>query len=108
MSLTKSILFASISILTKFTVWGWRGEDLANSSTIWRFCSVSTVAEPPRRRRVVVGERLREGKVAEKERLRGFGEVKFVGSLADGGILDWSETAAFWSADAMVTVAEER
>lgn len=51
---------------------------------------------------MVVVERLREGKVAEKERLRGFGEVKFVGSLADGGILDWSETAAFWSADAMV------
>ena len=55
---------------------------------------------------MVVVERLREGKAAEKERLRGFGEVKFVGSLADGGILDWRETAAFWSADAMVTVAE--
>jgi len=53
-----------------------------------------------------VVERLREGKVAEKERLRGFVEVRFVGNLADGGILDWSETAAFWSADAMVTVVE--
>lgn len=32
--------------------------------------------------------------MAEKERLRGFGEVKLVGSLADGGVLDWREEMA--------------
>jgi hypothetical protein len=57
---------------------------------------------------VAVVERLRDGKVAEKERLRGFGEVKLVGSLADGGVLDWSEAVAFWSADAMLPAIVER
>lgn len=46
--------------------------------------------------------------MAEKERLRGFGEVKLVGSLADGGVLDWSEAVAFWSADAMLPAIVER
>ena len=56
---------------------------------------------------VAVVERLSDGKVAVKERLTGFGEVKLVRDLADGGILDWSEAVAFWSAEAMLPATVE-